>query len=344
MDPTRFATRFARGPAELIRLAGGGLEAWICPRGATVVSLHVPDRQGRCADVVLGYEDIDGYCADTWYLGALCGRYANRIAGGRFLLDGREWRIARNNGANHLHGGRAGFDKQIWQIAAREPAALVLHLDSPDGDGGYPGALAVTARIALADGALEIGLEATASAPTVVNLTHHGYFNLAGHAAGSVLDHVLTTSATAFIATDAGSIPLPGAPWPVAGTPFDFRAGKPLGRDIGAAHEQLAVGVGYDHHFVVPGTGLREHARLRDPGSGRQCALWSDADSFQLYSGNYLDPTVRGKGGIPFVPRGAVCLEPQQRPDSPNRPDFPGTVLRPGAVYRHRMAYRFSAE
>lgn len=344
MDPTRFSCRLAQGPVELVRLVGGGLEAWVCTRGATVASLQAPDRAGRRADVVLGHDDIDGYLADTWYLGALCGRYANRIAGGRFTLDGREHQLARNNGANHLHGGRGGFDKRVWQIVASDPAALVLRLDSPDGDGGYPGAVTVTARFALVDGALEISLEATTTAPTVINLTHHGYFNLAGHAAGSVLDHILTSPAASFIATDAGSIPLPGAPAPVAGTPFDFRAGKKLGQDIGAAHEQLRLGGGYDHHFPVPGSGFREHARLYDPGSGRQCALWSDADGFQLYSGNFLDGSVRGKGGASFVQRGAVCLEPQQRPDSPNRGDFPSAMLRPGQTYRHRMAYRFSAQ
>jgi aldose 1-epimerase len=345
MDLSRFAQTTPEGTAGLIPLIGGGLEAWICTRGATVVALRAPDRRGAMVDVVLGYDDLGGYQGDRHYLGALCGRYANRIAGGRFVLDGREHRLAANNGDNHLHGGLIGFDKRLWQVVARTADGVHLRLDSAAGDEGYPGALTVEAQVRLADGALAIDLEAHTDAPTVVNLTHHGYFNLAGHASGSVLDQVLTMPAESFIATDAASIPLPGGPAAVAGTPFDFRAGKALGKDIGESHEQLQRGSGYDHHFVVPGTGYRRHARLSERSSGRTMELWSDADGVQLYSGNFLAlGGLRGKSGAPFAYRGGVCLEPQQRPDSPNRPDFPSTVLRPGQVYRHRIAYRFGVE
>lgn len=328
---------------------GSGMTARIITLGATLQALFVPDREGRMDDVVLGYDAAADYLDQTDYLGVTAGRYANRIAGGRFTLDGREYRLDCNNGPNHLHGGRDGFGRRLWAIDAvdggAEPA-VTLRLVSADGDGGYPGTLDVTATYALtAEGALAIAYRATTDRPTILNITNHSYFNLGGAGApASILDHRLTLHADAYTPVDETLIPT-GALRAVAGTPFDFRQGKAIGADIRDADDaQLRIGQGYDHNFVVGGVpgDLRPAARLEDPRSGRAMDLSVSAPGVQFYSGNVLTGALRGKGGRLYRQSDGLCLEPQTFPDSPNRPEFPSPRLDPGQVYMNRMQLRFS--
>ncbi|MET0397298.1 MAG: aldose epimerase family protein [Longimicrobiaceae bacterium] len=325
----------------------GGVEARVVGYGGAIVALRVPDREGRAADVVLGYDDVRGYVDGRAYLGALIGRYANRIRGGRFRLDGREYALPVNDGPNHLHGGPGGFHRALWRVEPLDTAegiGVALAHDSPDGDQGYPGA--VRARVAYlltARGELVVDYHAASDRPTPVGLTQHSYFNLTGDPARDVLGHRLRLEADAFTPVDDTLIPT-GETAPVAGTAFDFREPTAIGARIGADHPQLARAGGYDHNFVLRGAGLRLAAWVHEPGSGRVLEVHTTEPGIQFYSGNFLDCTDRGKGGVRYGRRCGFCLEPQHFPDSPNQPAFPSAILRPGEVYSSRTVYRFAVE
>lgn len=313
--------------------------------GATILTLDVPDRDGALADVVLGFETAPPYLTDSPYFGAVVGRYANRIDEGRFTLGGETYQLPINNGPNSLHGGLVGFDKRMWQgeiVETGNGPGVRFTMTSPDGDQGYPGEMDVTVTYAFNDrNELTVDYAATTSEPTVVNLSQHSYFNLAGQASGSVLDHVLRINADATTPVDDTLIPT-GEIAPVEGTPFDFRQPKPIGRDIGVDNVQLTHGGGYDHNWVLNGTGMRAAAELTDPKSGRRMTILTDQPGLQFYSGNFLDGTVSGKGGFSYPYRGAVALETQHFPDTPNQPNFPSTRLAPGETFNSRTVFRFS--
>lgn len=331
---------------ERITLSNANMAASVITLGASLQALHVADREGAMADVILGHDDADGYLDARNYFGASVGRFANRIAGGRFTLDGIEWRLDANDGANHLHGGAAGLDRRIWTIAAIEEgpqAKVVLTIASPDGEGGYPGELSVTATYMLGDDdTLGIAYSATTTRTTIVNLTNHSFFNLAG--GGSAMDHRLTLHADNYTPVDETLIPT-GALVPVAGTPFDFRMAMPVGARIRDGRDrQLAIGRGYDHNFAIDGEPgrLRPAARLEHAGSGRVMELLTTAPGVQFYSGNFLDGTIAGKGGACYRQGDGLCLEPQVFPDAPNQPHFPSARLDPGETYSNRMVLRFT--
>ena len=315
--------------------------------GGHIVSILAPGRDGRAADVTLGYADLEGYLGDTSYFGSLVGRYANRIAKGRFTLDGKAYTLATNNGPNALHGGPTGFQKRLWAakvVSGAEGDALELVYVSKDGEEGYPGTLAAKVVYSLrADGGLVIDYSATTDAPTVVNLTNHAYFNLAGEGEGTVLEHEMQIEADAYTPVDATLIPT-GERRPVEGTPFDFRKPVAIGARIEAADEQLKVGGGYDHNYVLRGPSgtPRLAARVVEPKSGRALEVLTTEPGIQFYSGNFLDGRVVGKSGKPYVKRGGFCLEAQHFPDSPNQPGFPPVVLRPGETYRQTTVYRLT--
>ena len=325
-----------------------GAEARVTTYGGAVVSLKVPDRAGKFDDVVLGFDDIEGYLKTTTYIGSLVGRYANRIARGRFTLNGTEYKLATNNGENHLHGGVRGFDKVVWKarpLATRGGSALELTYLSKDGEEGYPGNLNLRVVYTLTDAnELKIDYHATTDKDTVVNLTQHNYYNLAGHGNGDILGHQLMINASRFTPTDAGAIPT-GELRPVKGTPFDFTRPTAIGARIEQDEEQLKLGKGYDHNFVVNGRNgvLRLAARVSEPTTGRVMEVWTTEPGMQLYTGNYLDGTDIGKGGKPYRYRYGFCLETQHYPDSPNRPAFPSTTLRRGGRFRSTTVYKFSA-
>lgn len=329
-----------------------GMEAAITNYGGTVVRLVVPDRAGRLADVALGFNSLAEYEADSPYFGCLIGRYGNRIAGGRFTLDGQDYTLATNNSPGGipcaLHGGRRGFDKRVWTATPlREATRAGVRLEylSPDGEEGYPGNLRTVVHYWLTD-ANELRLEyhATTDRATPVNLTNHLYFNLAGEGSPSVLAHRLTLHADAYTPVNAGLIPT-GALAPVAGTPFDFTTPVAIGARIADPHPQLALGGGYDHNFVLTRTapGLALAAVVTEPDSGRKMEVWTTEPGVQFYSGNFLDGRLRGKSGHPYPRRSGFCLETQHFPDSPNQPAFPSTILRPGETYASTTVYRFSA-
>ena len=309
-----------------------------------VVSILAPDREGRVADVTLGYKDLAGYLGDGSSFGNLIGRYANRIGGARFTLDGKSYTLAKNNGPNSLHGGPTGFGKRLWSakvVQGKDGDALELRYVSRDGEEGYPGTLTATVVYSLReDGGLVIDYSATTDAPTVVNLTNHAYFNLAGEGEGTILDHELQLDADSFTPVDSTLIPT-GELRPVAGTPLDFRKPVAIGARIDAQDEQIGFGRGYDHNFVVRGTPgtLRPAARAVDRKSGRVLEMFTTEPGVQLYTANFLNVKA-GKSGKPYVRRGAFCLEAQHYPDSPNKPDFPSAVLRPGQTYRQTTVYR----
>jgi len=324
-----------------------GLEVSAITYGGIITSLRVPDRDGRMGDVVLGFDSLEPYLAGTPYFGAIIGRYGNRIAGGRFELDGTTYQLATNNGANHLHGGNVGFDKVLW---AGEPfqsdsaVGVVFTYTSVDGEEGYPGTLDVRVTYTLTDDDhLVFDYRATTDAPTPVNLTQHSYFNLAGEGSGTVLDHELFVAASAYTPVDEGLIPT-GEIAPVEGTPFDFRERTAIGARIDVDDPQIARGPGYDHNFVLDTAGdgfLSLAARVVEPTSGRTMEILTDQPGLQFYAGNFLDGTLVGKSGRPYVHRGGFCLETQHFPDSPNQPAFPPTILRPGEEYRTRTVYAF---
>ncbi|QOY95624.1 galactose mutarotase [Massilia sp. UMI-21] len=322
-----------------------GMVARIIDFGGIITELHAPDRAGRLADVVLGFDTLAPYLDESPYFGALIGRYGNRIAKGKFTLDGREVCLPTNNGNNHLHGGAPGFDKVKWQ-AGVDGDSLRLAYTSRDGEQGYPGKLDVTVVYTLLDSnELAVRFHAVSDQATPVNLTQHSYFNLAAGTDGSgdILGHLLTIDADAFVAIDAESIPT-GALAPVAGTPFDFRTPQAIGARIGQDDTQLRNGQGYDHCFALnkpPGKAMTRAAHVLEPVSGRVLELFTEEPGVQFYSGNFLDGSLAGKGRM-YGYRSGFCLEPQHFPDSPNQPHFPNVILRPGEVYQTASRFRFS--
>jgi len=323
-----------------------GLEARITNYGGIVVALLAPDRNGTLGDVVLGYDKLDDYIADNPYFGALIGRYGNRIGNARFTLDGVEHVLAANDGPNHLHGGVKGFDKVVWEaeeVSAKDGSALHLKYVSPDGEEGYPGTLLVNVRYTLTDAnELKIEYSAVSDKPTVVNLTHHSYFNLAGEGSGTILDHILTINADETTPVGPGLIPT-GALKSVEGTPLDFRKPTRIGERIAADDEQLKLAGGYDHNWVLNKStnALTLAARVEEPLSGRIMEVHTTEPALQFYSGNFLSGKNIGKKGHSYVYRSGFCLESQHYPDSPNKPEFPSTVLDPGKKYSSMTVYRF---
>lgn len=345
-----FGATQAGEPVKLFTMVNGnGMTVKVTNYGGIITELHVPDRDGKLADVTHGFDSVTPYEGDVPYFGALIGRYGNRIANGRFYIDGVQYQLDVNNGANHLHGGAQGFHKQVWKAKAftrADEVGVALQYTSADGEMGYPGKLQVEVEYQLNNAnELKVLYRATTDKPTLVNLTQHAYFNLAGVAEkGSILDHQLQICADRYTPVDAGLIPV-GGPVAVAGTPFDFRKSQAIGSRIDADDEQLRRGLGYDHNWVLnkPVAGLLAlAATLRDPKSGRVLELYTREPGLQFYSGNFLDGSLKGKGRT-YEYRSGICLEPQHFPDSPNRADFPSTVLRPGETYATESLYRFSA-
>lgn len=327
-----------------------GVSAEVLTYGATLHSLLVPDAEGRPDDVVLGLPGMEQYAAEQPFLGAVVGRFGNRIAQGRFVLDGTPHQVPATDRGHALHGGPEGFHRRVWQArpgpaADGGPVSLALDLHSPDGDMGFPGALDVTVTYALdADGTLAVDYRARTDRATVVNLTHHAYFNLAGAGSGDVLGHVLALDAASYLPVDEESIPL-GPEAPTAGTPFDFAAPRPVGGRIAEDDPQLTAAGGYDHCYVLdpadaPGA-LRRAVRVSEPGSGRSMAVWTTEPGLQLYTGNNLDGSHSGAHGKPYGRHSGVCFETQHFPDAPNRPGYPSTVLRPGEEFTSRTEFRF---
>jgi len=324
-----------------------GVEIGIMNYGGTIVSIRVPDRSGKLGDVTLGFDSIDGYLKGHPFFGALVGRYGNRIAKGRFKLNGVEYKLAANNGENHLHGGLQGFDKALWtarDVSEGPLPRLELTYLSKDGEEGYPGNLAVTVVYSLSEAnELRVDYSATTDKDTVLNLTNHTYFNLAGAGEGDILGHELTLYADRFTPVDKGLIPT-GELRGVEGTPFDFRKATPIGARIEAKDQQLQFGGGYDHNFVLNSGGgaLALAARVEEPKTGRVLEVLTTEPGIQFYTGNFLDGTLTGKGGKTYPKRFGLCLETQHFPDSPNQPKFPSTVLKPGGKYQTSTVYRFS--
>jgi aldose 1-epimerase len=343
---------FQGKPIEMVTLKNAsGMEVQAISYGAIITSIKVPDRTGKLADVVLGFDQSSQYFADPTppYFGAIVGRYGNRIANGAFALDFKKYVLVKNNGPNHLHGGTKGFDKVLWSVATKnapEGAAAIFTRTSPDGEEGYPGNLAVRVTYTLTDkNELIVDYHATTDKPTVVNLTQHSYFNLAGEGSGDILAHQLTLNADRYTPVDATLIPT-GQLAPVAGTPFDFRKPTAIGARIAEDNAQLKNGKGYDHNWVVnrKGAGLELAARLTEPKSGRTLEVTTTEPGIQFYTGNFLDGTIKGKGGHVYGLRSALCLETQHFPDSPNHKAFPSTELRPGKSYESRTVFTFSAK
>jgi aldose 1-epimerase len=334
----------------LVNTRGAKLE--VTNYGAIIVRLVVPDRNGQMADVTLGYPTLAGYLEQPGpYFGAVVGRVGNRIANGRFTLDGKAFTLATNNAPGgrpcHLHGGLVGFDKVLWEsqpLLQRGVPGLRLTYLSRDGEEGYPGNLTVTVTYWLTnDNTVRVEYTGVTDQATPVNLTQHAYFNLRGEGEGDVLDHVLTLPAGSIVPADAGLIPTGGF-LPVAGTPFDFTTPHPIGARIDAAHEQLRNGGGYDHTWVLGGEAgtLRPAATLHEPLSGRLLEVWTEEPGAHLYTGNFLDGSNVGKSGRAYPRRSGVCVETQHFADSPNQPAFPSTILRPGQTYRTATEFRFS--
>jgi aldose 1-epimerase len=323
-----------------------GVEARIINYGAIVVSLKVPDKTGKLRDVVLGYDDLSGYVKDKAFLGATVGRYANRIAAGRFTLDGKPVQLSVNDGPNHLHGGAGGVYKRIWAaepVAGSPDPAVKLTYVSPAGEEGYPGTVTLAVTYTLTrDNALRIDYHGTTDAPTLLNPTHHSYFNLSGDPAQTILDEELTIDADRTTAIGAGLIPT-GKLAEVAGTPLDFRRPTKIGSRIDATDPQMALGAGYDHNWVLNNHGkLGKAAEVFDARSGIVMQVLTDQPGLQFYSGNFLDGSIHGKHGAVYRRRTALCLEAQNFPDAPNHPNFPSAVLRPGHPYTQTTIYQFS--
>ncbi|TXS42248.1 galactose mutarotase [Streptomyces sp. uw30] len=329
-------------------LANGGTRMKVLSYGGIVQSLEIPDRRGRLANVSLGFDNIEDYVAKSPYFGALIGRYGNRIGKGKFSLDGKAYQVNVNDGVNSLHGGAKGFDKRVWDVepfTKGSDVGLHLYYTSVDGEMGYPGTLKVKVTYTLTrHGDWRIDYEATTDKATVVNLTSHVYWNLAGEGSGTIENHRLKIDASRYTPVDSGLIPT-GELAPVAGTPFDFRRTKAIGEDLREAHQQLLYGKGIDHNWVLDkGISPRPEwiATLKDPSSGRTLRMASTEPGLQFYSGNFLDGTLVGPSGRTYRQGDALCLETQHFPDSPNKPSFPSTVLRPGQTYRSTTVHSFS--
>ncbi|MER5438578.1 aldose epimerase family protein [Streptomyces sp. NPDC002790] len=328
-------------------LENGGTRLKVLNYGGIVQSLELPDRHGKYVNVSLGYDTVEEYIAGTTFFGATIGRYGNRIAKGRFTLDGKAYQVSVNDGENSLHGGAKGFNTRVWDIepfTSGSDVGLHMHYTSVDGEMGYPGTLKTTVTYTLtARGDWRIDYEATTDKATVVNLTNHTYFNLAGEGNGTIYDHELSLAASRYTPTDAGLIPT-GELAKVAGTPFDFRRAKPIGRDIRAAHPQQILAKGFDHNWAMDKGSTAKPvlvATLRDPSSGRSLKIATDQPGLQFYSGNFLDGTLVGQSGRTYRQGDGLALETQHFPDSPNQPKFPSTVLRPGETYRTTTVHSF---
>ena len=321
----------------------GGIEVRVITYGGIITSLRVPDRAGALADVVLGFDTLDGYLKGHPFFGAIIGRYGNRIARGRFTIDNVPYTLATNHGPNHLHGGERGFDKQVWKAEVLTENSIRLSRVSADGEEGYPGTLNVEVIYSLTNyNELIVDYTATTDQPTHVNLTQHSYFNLAGHGAGDILGHELMIEADRYTPVDATLIPT-GELAPVKGTPFDFTKATPIGARINAAHPQIKNGNGYDHNWVLTdGTNrLKLAARVVEPKSGRTMEVATTEPGMQFYAGNFLDGSITGKGGATYGHRAGFCLETQHFPDTPNQKNFPTTELRPGSTYTSRTVFKF---
>jgi len=341
LDKTAFG-QFEGKEVFLYTLTGTMMEVKITNFGGIVTSIVVPDREGKMEDVVLGFDRLDQYVAEHPYFGCIAGRYANRIAKGRFVLDGREYVLAANNGVNHLHGGLKGFDKQVWdakEYRQDEEAGIELTYTSCDGEEGYPGELSVRVIYSLTPkNELKIQYFAETSKPTPLNLTHHGYFNLKGAVNADILDLELMIDADRYTVVDETLIPT-GELRNVTGTPFDFRQLKPVGRDM------AQVEGGYDHNFALNNKEkFARVAMLNDPTSGRWMEVYSDQPGIQFYGGNFLDGSLVGKGAQAYQKHYGLCLETQHFPDSPNQPGFPNTILRPGEVFESVTVYKFGTD
>ncbi len=326
-----------------------GAVAKITNYGAIVTELWMPDKNGKPADIVLGFESLSGYLGESPYFGCIVGRYGNRIGKGTFTLDGKTYSLAINNGENHLHGGLKGFDKVVWQATAeqagKDGVAVTLRYTSKDMEEGYPGTLSVMVVYTLTNAnELRIDYTAVTDKATVCNLTHHGYFNLAGQGNGSILNHELMLNADRYTPVDAGLITT-GEILPVKGTPMDFTKPTAIGARIDNDFEQLKFGGGYDHNWVLnkKGSEMSLAAKVYEPTSGRVMEVWTNEPGVQFYAGNFLDGTLTGKGGKVYQHRYGFCLETQHYPDSPNKPNFPTTTLRPGQTYKTTTVYKFSA-
>ena len=350
LEKKPFGKTAAGEEVDLFTLRNGSNEVSISTWGAGITSLRVIDGKGALADVVLGFDTLAPYLKEHPFFGVTVGRYANRIGNARFTLDHKEYTLAANNGKNQLHGGPEGFYRKVWkaeELDAKDGPSLKLTYVSPDGEQGFPGTLTATVTYTLTDdGALRMDFGATTDKLTVVNLTNHAYFNLAGQGDGDILDHELMVRASRYTPVDDTSIPT-GELRSVANTPFDFRKPTALGARIGADDAQLKIGKGYDHNFVLDGgqTGKpRLVARMRDPKSGRVLEILTTEPGMQLYTGNFLDGKVIGKGGKPYAFRTGFCLETQHYPDSPNHPTFPSTELKPGQTYSSETTWTFTVE
>ena len=333
-------------PVELFTLRNAnGMEATVMTWGATVVSLKVPDAAGHFDDVVLGFDNLEGYRGNNPYFGAIAGRYGNRIAHAKFVLHGQENRLKANNGENSLHGGERGFDKRVWTVEHADSRSATMRYISPDGEEGYPGTLTATVRYTVtARDELRIDYTATSDKATVQSLTNHSYFNLSGEGSGTILDEDIQIYAGRFTPVDASMIPT-GELRSVAGTPLDFREPTRVGARIDADYDQLKLGGGYDHNWIIDRArpGLVPAARVHDPKSGRIMEVLTTQPGVQFYTANSIDGTIKGKGGKAYIRRGALCLETQHYPDSPNHPEFPSTELKPGETFHSTTVYRFSA-
>lgn len=348
MERASYGVTEAGEAVEICRLANAaGMRVEILTFGCIIARLETPDRAGRVANVVLGLDSLAGYARRSPHFGAIAGRFANRIARARFVLDGTEYRLAANNGANALHGGRKGFDKVVWQATAGPGERLLLRYLSADGEEGYPGNLAVEVSYSLSDtNELRIDYTATTDKPTVVNLTNHSYFNLAGEGSGDILDHVVSIDAEAFTPIDAEQIPT-GEIRSVRGTPFDLTEPAAIGARIRLADEQLRLARGYDHNWVLrraPRGEVQRAARALDPRSGRVLEVLTDRPGLQFYTGNSLDGSLVGPAGRSYRQSDGLCFETQGFPDAPNQPGFPSAVLRPGERFRSTTVFRFGTD
>ncbi len=345
-----FGTNDGR-PITLYKLTNShGVEVDAMNYGGIIVSIRVPDRKGEFADVVLGHEKLEGYTPNPPYIGAVVGRYANRIANGTFMLDGKTYTLPKNDGPNTLHGGTTRtFDKVVWDAeAVKDKSSVTLSYLSKDGEEGFPGNLKVKVTYTLTDGnALIIDYEATTDKSSPINVSQHSYFNLKGEGNGDILDHEIMVNADRFTPVDKNLIPT-GELRPVKGTPFDFTTSTRIGSRIEDNYDQLVLGHGYDHNFVLnkkpEQNGEVLAARVTDPTSGRILEVWTTQPAVQFYTGNFLDGTVTGKQGHVYKRRYGLCLETQHYPDSPNHPDFPNTILKPGETFKSRTVFKFSAK
>jgi len=338
----RFGTTPDSEEVDRFTLSAGAVRVQVLSYGGVLSAIDAPDRRGDLANVVLGFSDLADYVSRSPFFGCITGRYANRLAGGRFTLDGRSYHIPLNDGPNALHGGGIGLDKRVWKVEEAGDAAVRLHHTSHEGDQGFPGTLDLTVTYTLdAEGGLRIDYAATTDAPTVVNLTNHSYFNLAGEGSGDVYDHVVWLGADEYTPVGPGLVPT-GAIEPVAGTPLDFTVPTAIGARIRDSHPQLVLGHGYDHNYVLRGDGAA--ATVLDPASGRTLTVTTTEPGLQFYSGNFLEGSLVGPAGRAYRQGDGFALETQHFPDSPNQPSFPSTVLRPGQQFHSSTVFTFGTE